>query len=94
MRYMDAVQPDPSALFAMIREDAPPADAEAMVWVMERALAVGRLDRRLLDHLAAAAVCALAYRDEETPRQVLEKLFRRAIDDERWRRDYGSLLSL
>ena len=91
---MDAHESDPGALFAAIRKDAPPEDAEAMIWVMERTLAVARVDRGLLDHLAAAAVCALAYRDKETPRHVLEKLFRRAIDDARWRSDYGTLLSL
>jgi hypothetical protein len=91
---MQQVAVDPTALFAAIREDAPAADAEAMVWAMERTLAIARVDRRILDHLAAAAVCALAYRDDETPREVLEKLFRRAIGDERWRRDYGPLLSL
>jgi hypothetical protein len=65
-----------------------------MIWVLEQTLAVARVDRRLLDHLAAAAVCALAYRDKETPREVLEKLFRRAIDDARWRGEYATLLSL
>jgi hypothetical protein len=47
----------------------------------------------LLDHLATASVCALAFRDSDTPRAVLERLFRRAVSDSRWRSEYSSLLS-
>jgi hypothetical protein len=84
---------DPSHLFEAIRRQAPPADAERMVWALERVLGGARIDPALIDHLAVAAVCAVAYRDSETPRGVLEKLFRRAIDDEHWQREYASLLS-
>lgn len=89
---MDWRAVDPGALFSSIRETAPPADAERMVWAWEQVLACARVDPILLDHLAAAAICSLAYRDDETPRAVIEHLFRRAIDDERWRADYAPLL--
>ena len=83
---------DPSSLFETIRGDTPGSDAERMVWAFEHVLAGARVDAALVDHLAVAAVCALAYRDDETPRSVLELLFRRAIDDDRWRSDYAWLL--
>jgi hypothetical protein len=83
---------DTTALFDVIREQAPPADAERMIWALEHVLEGARVDPRLLDHLAVAAVCALSYRDGKTPRHVIEFLFRRAIDDERWRSDYAYLL--
>ena len=84
---------DTAPLFDVIREQAPPADAERMIWALEQILEGARVDPCLLDHLAVAAICALSYRDGETPRTVLEFLFRRAIDDERWREDYASLLT-
>jgi len=84
---------DTAPLFEVIREQAPAADAERMIWALEHVLEGAKVDACLLDHLAVAAVCALSYRDGETPRHVLEFLFRRAIDDERWRSDYASLLA-
>jgi hypothetical protein len=84
---------DPGSLFAAIREGSPPADAERMIWAWEQVLAGARVDPSLFDHLAAAAVCGLAYRDLETPRTVLEQLYRRAIDDDGWRSEYAALLA-
>jgi len=84
---------DTAPLFEVIREEASAADAERMIWALERVLAAARIDPMLVDHIAVAAVCALSYRDSETPRGVLEQLFRRAIEDERWREDYASLLA-
>jgi hypothetical protein len=92
-RPLDWHDVDPEALFEAIRDQAPPADAERMVWALERILSGARIDPNLLDHLAIAAVCALAYRDTATPRSVLERLFRRSIPDEHWQSDYASLLS-
>jgi hypothetical protein len=83
---------DPAALFAAIREQAPPADAERMVWAFERVLAAARVDPVLLDHVAVAAICALAYRDGETPREVLEHLSRRSVSDCRWDEAFAGLL--
>ncbi len=59
---------DPSELFETIREQAAPADAEQMLWALEHVIAAGKLDPALHDHFAAAAICALAYRDAETPK--------------------------
>jgi hypothetical protein len=84
---------DTAPLYEVIREQAPAADAERMIWALEHVLGGAKVDACLLDHLAVAAICALSYRDGETPRTVLEFLFRRAIDDERWRSDYASLLA-
>ena len=89
---MDWHELDATALFETIREQSPPADAERMVWAFQQVLAAARVDPALLYHLAAAAVCAVAYRDRDTPRGVSEKLFRRAVSDERWQRDYQPLL--
>ena len=90
---MDWHDADLSELFETIRRQSSPADAEQLVWALERILGGARVDPALLDHLAVAAVCLLAYRDDETPRAVLERLFRRAVDDERWRSDYASLFT-
>ena len=89
---MDWHEIDPGALFEAIRQNSPAADAERMVWAWEQVLAGGRIDPTLFDHLAVAAICGIAYRDNETPRAVLENLFRRAIEDDRWTSDYASLL--
>jgi len=90
---MDWHHVDPEPLFEAVRGQTPPADAERMVWALERILSGARIDPGLLDHLAVAAVCALAYRHDESPRSVLERLFRRSISDEHWRREYASLLT-
>lgn len=56
-------------------------------------LAAAQIEPGLLDHVAVAAICVLAYRDAETPRATIERLFRRAVADERWESDYASLLT-
>ena len=91
---MDWNDVDPAPLFEEVRGQTPPADAERMVWALEHILSGARVDPGLLDHLAVAAVCAIAYRDAETPRAVLDRLFRRSIPDEHWRSDYASLLTV
>jgi hypothetical protein len=90
---MDWHQLDPSPLFEAIRDQTTPADAEQMVWALEQVFAGARIDPVLLDHLATASICALAYRDAETPRGVLESLFRRSVSDMRWRTEFASLLA-
>ena len=85
---------DASKLFERIRAEAPPADAERMIWALEHILAAARIDPVLLDHFAAAAICGLAYRDAETPKAVLDQLFRRTVNDDQWENDYASLLPL
>jgi hypothetical protein len=89
---MDWHEIDPADLFAVVREDTIPVDAERMVWAFDQTFAAGRVDPALLDHLAAAAICAVAYRDGTTPRLVAEQLFRRAAADELWRDRYAGLL--
>ena len=90
---MDWHEVDPTPLFETVREQTSPSEGERMVWALERVLSGARIDEGLLDHLAVAAVCALAYRDGESPRSVLDRLFRRSIADEHWHSDYASLLT-
>ena len=90
---MDWHEFDPSRLFEVIRDQTTPPDAEQMVWALEQIFAGARTDPHLLDHLATASICALAYRDSDTPRAVIERLFRRAVSDSRWRSEYSSLLT-
>jgi hypothetical protein len=85
---------DLSPLFEAIRADTPPPDAERMIWALEQMLRGARIDPGLLDHLAVAAVCALAYRDGATPRTVLDRLFRRAVGDDKWRGEYAELIEI
>ena len=90
--WADNFQLDPTALYAVVRDEASPVDAECMIWALDQAFAAGRVDPLLLDHLAAAAICAVAYRDDTTPRLVAEQLFRRVVADESWRDSYAGLL--
>jgi hypothetical protein len=83
---------DTERLFDAIRDRGPAADAERSVWAFERALVAARMDGALLRHLLVACVCLVAHEEGETPRAVLERLFRRAISDEEWRKDYAPLL--
>src|SRR5690348_12719120 len=80
--WMDWHSIGPGALFTSVRDDAFPADAERMVWALEQIFSAARIDPALLDHLAAAALCGLAYRDTITPRAAAEQLFRRSVVDE------------
>ena len=89
---MDWDEIEASRLFERIRADAAPADAEQMIWALEHILAAARIDPVLLDHFAAAAICGLAYRDGTTPRNILDQLFRRSVNDDRWTTDYAPLL--
>jgi len=84
---------DPERLFDAIRERGPASDAERSVWAFERALAVARTDGDLLRHLLIACVCLVAHEEGETPRAVLERLFRRAVSDREWQEEYAPLLS-
>lgn len=84
---------EPEDLFAAVRARGAAADAERTVWAFERALAVARLDPELLRHLLVAAVCLVAYEEEQSPRAVLEELFRRSVSDGEWRERYEPLLA-
>jgi hypothetical protein len=80
---------DPGPLFALIRERGPAPDAEQTVWAFERALQVARADSALIEHLVVASVCVLALDRGETPRMILEEMFRRAVSDGEWRETYA-----
>jgi hypothetical protein len=76
-----------------VRSSAPGPDAEKMIWGLERALQVARIDPELLDYLLAAAVCLLARRNGCSPRDVLESFFRRSVPDDIWRSHYLPLFA-
>jgi hypothetical protein len=82
---------DSAALFDAIRGRGPAADAEQTVWAFEKALEVARIDSALLDHLVVASVSLLAFERNETPRTILDVVFRRAVSDSDWRDDYAPL---
>jgi hypothetical protein len=81
------------ALAEELRSTRGGPEAEKMIWAFERALAVGRVDDGLLEYLLAAAVCLLAGRSGESPRNVLETFFRRSVSDEVWRERYMPLFA-
>jgi hypothetical protein len=74
------------------RGSTTPPDAEKMVYAFERALEVARVDPDLLEHLLGATVCLLARSEDDTPRGVLERFFRRAVGDAEWRSRYAHLI--
>ncbi|HSF61164.1 MAG TPA: hypothetical protein VLA69_05680 [Gaiellaceae bacterium] len=80
-------------LFEAIRERGPASDAERTVWAFERAVAVARLDPELVRHLLVACVCLVAYEQGQSPRVVLEQLFRRSVSDAEWRDEFEPLLT-
>ncbi len=82
---------DEGRLFDEIRERGPLSDAERSVWAFERALVAARIDGTLLRHLLVACVCLVAHEDGETPRTVLDRMFRRAVTDGEWRERYAPL---
>jgi len=84
---------DPERLFEAIRDRGPASDAERSVWAFERALVAARIDGDLLRHLLVACVCLVAHEEGETPRNVLERLFRRTVSDEEWREEYAPLFA-
>jgi hypothetical protein len=93
LRGMDWNTIDPEPLFEAIRQRGPASDAERSVWAFERALVAARMDRELLRHLLVACVCLVARDEGETPRTVLERLFRRAVSDGEWWDEYAPLLT-
>ena len=89
---MDWNAVDAERLFDVIRERGPRPDAERSVWAFERALVAARIDGSLLRHLLVACVCLVAHEEGETPRTVLERVFRQAVSDREWREEYAPLL--
>lgn len=79
-------------LYELVRERGPAPDAEQTIRALERALEVARGDPALLEHLLVATVALVAAARDETPRTILEKLFRRAVSDDEWRDRYVPVL--
>ena len=88
---MDWESFDPTPLFDAIRERGPASDAEKTVWAFERALQVARTDGALVEYLVVASVCLVAYELGETPRTILEQMFRRSVSDRDWQDRYAGL---
>ena len=55
-------------------------------------LHAARTDPALLEHMLVAAVSLVALDVDETPRTILDRVFRRSVSDEDWRRHYAPLL--
>src|SRR6187431_3705338 len=87
-RVVDWESFDPTPLFEAIRERGPAPDAEKTVWAFERALQVARTDGAFVEHLVVASVCLVAYELGETPRTILEQMFRRSVSDLEWQERY------
>ena len=84
---------DAEALFEAIRDHGPASDAARTVWAFERALGVARVDPELLRHVVVACVCLVAHEERESPRSVLEQLFRRSVSDVEWRERFEPLFT-
>lgn len=82
---------DAEPLFEAIRTRGPASDAARTVWAFERTIGVARIDPELLRHVLVACVCLVAHEDGESPRSVLEQLFRRSITDAEWRERFEPL---
>jgi len=82
---------DETSLFDLIREQGPDEDAERTIRAFRYVLYAVRTDPTLLEHMLVAAVSLLALDQDETPRTILDRLFRRSVSDEEWRREYAPL---
>jgi hypothetical protein len=74
-----------------LRERVGGPDGEKMIWALEQAVGVARIDPELLDYMLAAVTCLLARATDRSPRDVLEAYVRRAISDEEWHGRYSEL---
>jgi len=59
------------------------------VWAFERALQVARTDGALIESLVVASICLVAFERGETPRTILEQMFRRSVSDRDWQEKYA-----
>ena len=50
---------------------------------------VARTDAALVEHLVVASLCLLALERDETPRTILEQMFRRSVSDLDWQEKYA-----
>jgi hypothetical protein len=74
-----------------LRERVGGPDGEKMIWALEQAVGVARIDPELLEYLLAAVTCLLARATDGSPRDVLETFARRSISDEEWHGRYREL---
>ena len=81
------------ALEMELRNTLSGAEAERMVWAVERALAVAGIDGDLLGSPSGDSPHSLAAAETSTPRTVFEAYFRRSVSDEEWRDRYAELLA-
>ena len=59
------------------------------MWAFERALQVARTDGALIENLVVASICLVAFERGETPRTILEQMFRRSVSDRDWQEKYA-----
>jgi hypothetical protein len=74
-----------------LRERVGGPDGEKMIWALEQAVGIARIDPELLDYMLAAVTCLLARATDRSPRDVLEGYSRRSISDEEWHGRYSEL---
>jgi hypothetical protein len=82
---------DADRLFELIRDQGPARDAERTIRAFECVLEAAREEPEVLDHLLVAAVSLVALEQGETPRTILDRVFRRSVSDEEWRSEYAPL---
>jgi hypothetical protein len=82
---------DEKSLYEFIRDRGPEEDAERTIRAFRRVLHAARTDPALLEHMLVAAVSLVALDEDETPRTILDRIFRRSVSDEEWRREYAPL---
>jgi hypothetical protein len=85
---------DLTALAGQLRRGRRDDAAERMIVAFEHAVALARADEAFLDDLLVAVVCLVAHAERTTPRDVLERYFRRAMPDQRWRAELAPLLEV
>jgi hypothetical protein len=89
---MDWHSVDLTALNEELRATLAAPEAERVIYALEEALRIARVDDELLDCLLVASVCLRAHSGGDTPRAVLERFFRRSVPDAEWRKRYAGLL--
>ena len=82
---------DATSLFELIRDRGPAEDAERTIRAFRYVLSTARTDPALLEHMLVAAVSLVALDEDETPRTILDRVFRRSVSDDDWRRHYAPL---
>ena len=82
---------DETSLYELIRDRGPEEDAERTIRAFRYVLDAARTDPALLEHMLVAAVSLAALDEDETPRTILDRVFRRSVSDEQWRREYAPL---